>query len=377
MLTQIDLEQQIDTYSAKVSTTSYSMSVGELVSMYKDGELNLHPEFQRFFRWTVEQKSKFIESLLLGIPIPPIFVSERSNSYWDVIDGLQRISTIFEVMGELRDEEKQLKEQLALTRTRYLPSLEGKLWQSDVEENQLPESAKVRIKRSRIDVNIVKKTSDEIAKYEIFQRLNTGGSVATNQEVRNCILVMNNRDFFYRIKGLAELESFKECVLITDRALEESFDLELLTRFFVFCSSNQTKLSQINELGDFLTDEILEISKINQNGDLNQRIESAFQETFRYLAEHFGANSFRKFNLDQDRYYGGTLVSLFEVVAVGIGRNLLAGRTLPNPVIFCERHKNLGSDNYVKQFTRSGIRSSYRIPKTIEFGENLVQSCLS
>lgn len=123
MAAQINLEQEINTYSAKVSTDSYSMSVGELVSMYKDRELNLHPEFQRFFRWTVEQKSKFIESLLLGIPIPPIFVSERSNSYWDVIDGLQRISTIFEVMGELRDEENRTKDQLALTRP-YIPQVD-------------------------------------------------------------------------------------------------------------------------------------------------------------------------------------------------------------------------------------------------------------
>jgi len=376
MAAQINLEQEINTYSAKVSTDSYSMSVGELVSMYKDRELNLHPEFQRFFRWTVEQKSKFIESLLLGIPIPPIFVSERSNSYWDVIDGLQRISTIFEVMGELRDEENRTKDQLALTRTRYLPSLEGKLWQSDLEENQLPESAKVRIKRSRLDINIVKNTSDEIAKYEIFQRLNTGGSTATNQEVRNCILVMNNRQFFHRIKDLAESESFKECVLITDRAFEESFDLELLTRFFVFCNSNQAKLSQINELGDFLTDEILEISKISQEEAINQQIEIAFQETFKYLAEHFGTDSFRKFNLSQRRYYGGTLVSLFEVVAVGIGRNLLSGRPLPDPISFCERHRTLGSDDDVRQFTRSGIRSSDRIPKTIAFGEALVQSCM-
>lgn len=376
MLAQISLENEINTYAAKVSTDSYSMSVGELVSMYRDGELNLHPEFQRFFRWSIEQKSKFIESLLLGIPIPPIFVSERSNSYWDVIDGLQRISTIFEVMGELKDEDDEYKEQIMLTRTRYLPSLEGKVWQTDDEENQLPESARVKIKRSRLDINIVKKTSDEIAKYEIFQRLNTGGSVATNQEVRNCILIMNNRDFFYRMKNLAESEDFKECILITDRAIEESFDLELLTRFFVFCSSTHEKLSQINELGDFLTDGVLEIVKFYESSDFSQRIEDVFQKTFRYLSECLGSDSFRKFNSAQGRYYGGTLVSLFEVTAVGIGRTLLSNGSLPNPEIFRKRHRSLGNNEDLQRFTRSGTRSSDRIPRTITFGENLVQSCL-
>jgi len=81
----MDLDEQINKHAATVNAGSYSMSVGELVAMYRDGELDLHPEFQRFFRWTREQKSRFIESLLLGIPIPPIFVSERPDSKWDVI----------------------------------------------------------------------------------------------------------------------------------------------------------------------------------------------------------------------------------------------------------------------------------------------------
>ena len=95
----MDLEQQILNHSKNVHTQAYSMSVGELLSMYRDGELELHPEFQRFFRWTPEQKSRLVESLILGIPVPPIFVSERNDSKWDVIDGLQRLSTIFELMG--------------------------------------------------------------------------------------------------------------------------------------------------------------------------------------------------------------------------------------------------------------------------------------
>ncbi|MEL6333394.1 MAG: DUF262 domain-containing protein, partial [Cyanobacteria bacterium J06626_26] len=76
----MSLETEISQYAAKVSTDSYSMSVGELISMYRDGELNIHPEFQRFFRWKVEQKSRFLESLLLGIPVPPVFVSEQAGS---------------------------------------------------------------------------------------------------------------------------------------------------------------------------------------------------------------------------------------------------------------------------------------------------------
>ena len=79
------------------------MSIGEMINLYKDDELEVHPEFQRFFRWDEEQKSKLIESLLLGIPIPPIFVAQKLNGRWDVIDGQQRLSTI-DIMESFKDQ---------------------------------------------------------------------------------------------------------------------------------------------------------------------------------------------------------------------------------------------------------------------------------
>jgi Protein of unknown function DUF262 len=100
-----------------------------LANLYRDGELDIHPEFQRFYRWDDEQKSRFIESILLGIPIPSFFVAQRDDGKWDVIDGLQRLSTIFQLMGLLRDEQGRRVPPLRLTRTKYLPSLDGMLWE--------------------------------------------------------------------------------------------------------------------------------------------------------------------------------------------------------------------------------------------------------
>src|SRR5437764_14911019 len=104
------------------------MSIGELMSLYKDEELDIHPEFQRFFRWSLKQKSRLIESLLLGIPIPQIFVAQRADGVWDVVDGLQRLSTIFEFAGILLDEEKKKLPPLTLESTTYLPSLGHRRW---------------------------------------------------------------------------------------------------------------------------------------------------------------------------------------------------------------------------------------------------------
>ena len=69
------------------------MSFGEIMNLYEDGELVISPDFQRLYRWESYQKSKFIESILLGIPLPPIFVFQDDDNTWELVDGLQRLST--------------------------------------------------------------------------------------------------------------------------------------------------------------------------------------------------------------------------------------------------------------------------------------------
>ena len=127
------LQEEIDTMSKSIKTDSYPMSIGELSALYKDGDLNISPIYQRMFRWDIEQQSALIESILLQIPIPPIYVYQSEDGKWNLIDGQQRLSSIFKFMGILKkdkqdDEEtnKELFEREALTKTKFLPALEGK-----------------------------------------------------------------------------------------------------------------------------------------------------------------------------------------------------------------------------------------------------------
>ncbi|MGL5197187.1 MAG: DUF262 domain-containing protein, partial [Chroococcales cyanobacterium] len=123
------LQEEIDKIRQKIRTDNYSMSIGELISLYEKDEIDIHPEFQGVFRWSNHQKSTFIESILLGIPIPAIFVNQREDGIWDVIEGVQRLSTIYEFVGllkpEYQDEETSF---VSLQETHYLPSLKGKKW---------------------------------------------------------------------------------------------------------------------------------------------------------------------------------------------------------------------------------------------------------
>ncbi|MZP30876.1 DUF262 domain-containing protein [Heliobacterium undosum] len=342
------------------------MSVGELLTMYKDGDLVLRPEFQRFFRWSPEQKSRLVESLLLGIPIPSIFVSQRHDGKWEVIDGLQRLSTLFELAGELRNPDGEKRPPLVLTKTKYLTDLKDLQWESEDKSKQFPEEAKRRIKRSRIDVNIVLSTSDLSAKYELFQRLNTGGSLATDQEVRNAILVMINREFFSWITDLAGRDYFRKCIPLTDRALEEQFDLELVTRFVVLSSLDMDALRDMDELGAFLTDKIVEMAE-DASFD-KDRITLAFQRTFDTLSRIFGEHSFKKFDETKQQATGAMLISIFEVLAIGIGT--FAGD--PAYVIPYEKirelHRRLAKEIRFTSAAGSGIRASTRIPNTVGLG---------
>nr|WP_256437620.1 DUF262 domain-containing protein [Roseococcus sp. SDR] len=347
------------------------MSVSELLSMYRDGELDLHPEFQRFFRWTDEQKSRLIESLILGIPIPPIFVSEREDSKWDVIDGLQRLSTILELMGELVDEEGRRKPPLMLLQTHYLPDLESRYWVHEEENSSLPESVRIKIKRARLDINIVKSTSDTDVKYEVFQRLNKGGASATEQEIRNCLLVMSNRGYFNWIQHLSKSEAFKQTLSLTERAVEEAFDIELVCRLLIFSRKEVEELQRLDELGAYLNREA-----VSQARDKNfpfELMEFTFNQTFSYLAEHLQENAFRRYSTQSGRYVGPLLVSIYEVVAVGLANRLQGGASLPPSREFLDRHQKLWSELGQKKFVGSGVRASTRVPETVRFGREWVQ----
>lgn len=84
------LETQLEETRNSLSTDRLDMSFGEIMSMYERDEIVIDPDFQRLFRWDIYQRTRFIESILIGIPIPPIFVAEDENGRWELVDGLQK-----------------------------------------------------------------------------------------------------------------------------------------------------------------------------------------------------------------------------------------------------------------------------------------------
>ena len=99
------LEQEITAARKEIVADGYDMSIGELVNLYRDNELQINPAYQRLFRWPATTKTRFIESILLGLPLPPIFVFQQTSGVWELIDGLQRLSTVLEFVGILKNSE--------------------------------------------------------------------------------------------------------------------------------------------------------------------------------------------------------------------------------------------------------------------------------
>ena len=317
----MSLQAEIDAKAKEIQTDSYPMSIGELINMYKEEEIEVHPDFQRFFRWSDAQKSKFIESILLGIPIPPIFVAQGEDGVWDVIDGLQRLSTIFEFVGILKEPNGKKKVPSQLQATKFLPSLDEKLWEShDNEENSFTREQRINFKRSKLDINIIKKSSDKDAKYELFQRINSGGTKLSAQELRNCLLIMLNKDFFNFCQELCSFEPFRNTIPLSEKLMSERYDMEIIMRYLVYRHSNLEGIKGNEDINDFITDQIVKIIEEKSINYDNEK--EIFYETFIYLDGLLYESSFKKFDSISHKFKGPFLISSFEALIVGMSENI-------------------------------------------------------
>jgi hypothetical protein len=345
------------------------MSVGEIVSMYDDREIIIDPEFQRLFRWDASQKSKLIESLLLGIPLPPIFVFEREDSSWELIDGLQRVSTILEFMGKLRSPSGELEPPSILEATKYLPSLHNAVWERNdlISEVPLPEQREVdkshqlSIRRARIGVEILKRPSDDQTKFDLFQRLNAGGTQANAQELRNCIMLMVNGAYYRSVKTAAEEQQFQAVVSVTEDQIERQRHMEFAVRFLVH---TYVPYDGILDVEEYIDDGIVSLARASDGAAAAELI----NRTFAMLNSVAGRDALRRF--ENGRHIGKVGLVGLEGIAVGVAKNLDAILALRAPQDFVrEKLRTFWSQPQTATFTSPGMRGTTRIQRTVPFGE--------
>ncbi|WP_205703098.1 DUF262 domain-containing protein [Janibacter indicus] len=310
-----DLESELEEARRNISTESYPMSVGELTNMFTEGDLIIRPPFQRLFRWEPDQKSKLIESILIGIPLPSIFVAQDDEGRWELVDGLQRISTLLQLQGLL---EKEGYPKLELTGTKYLPSLAGLRWDdNDGEQQSLTPAQRRDIKRAKIDLKIVQRESDPKTKFDLFQRLNSFGSKLSNQEIRNAQLVGVNSDFVAWVSSLAEQESFSALIKLPENELKRKYDEELVLRFLYLHTKDDAEIASIKNFQDGLEEFAINLA-LKFDRTFADEAEATFRETFNLLLAA-DEKIFGRWDPLKENFKGGFLNSSFEALAISLG----------------------------------------------------------
>lgn len=211
--------------SKEVRTEAVDFSFGEILNLHLAREIVIRPEYQRLFRWSIQQRSRLIESLLLKLPLPPIFLVESDKGVLELIDGLQRISSVLQFLDHDSINEKEL----VLDGCDILKHING------LKFSDFNITIRLKLKRTPIRAIIIKRTGDDYIKYEMFKRLNTGGSLLSAQEIRNCSsrMISGGEEFYGAIQELAGYDSFVSAIeRISDADKEKRADEELVLRYF-------------------------------------------------------------------------------------------------------------------------------------------------
>ena len=334
---QEEMRKEVIEKRKEVVSDMLNFSVGELVNLYKDEEIDLEPAFQRLFRWSENQQTKFIESLLLGYPVPAIFVYQKEDGIWEVIDGVQRLSSVLNFMGILKNNTDSLP--LILQEGDILKKLENKCWDEKTYDlilknkyelskknisiesiSPIDKATAIDLKRSRIPVIILSNKSIEISKLELFKRLNSGGSRLCPQEIRNALIYMVNVEKFNIIETYSKNKTFRTLIRLDDNGEKLSFDMEVLVRYLIL--KNYTTLINVNKknIEEFFDSAIGEIL-INKDINIEEQI-SFFNTIVEILSENLDSEyGFRIFNEEKNSFKGSFSWFMFEIVIYGALKN--------------------------------------------------------
>jgi uncharacterized protein with ParB-like and HNH nuclease domain len=309
-ISPLEFLEIVDSKIEQVRTKSLDLSFNEILDMYRDNEFEISPDYQRLFRWPEEKESRFIESLILEMPIPPIYVIEKEESVYELIDGLQRISTYLHFRGELKDVEGKVG-QLELSGCDIVTELNGYTY------DKLPKTLQIRLKRSFIRVEVIRKGSDPRLRYYMFKRLNTGGEQLSDQEIRNCTIRLLDDTFNDFIIDLSTNEDFKSTIChLNDEKVEKKEDQEYVLKYFAY------KLDRENykkDISPFLTTFMEKVADENHKQKIQLDYEKErqdFEKTFKILNLTLGENAFDK--MRQGRYVSGITSTHYDSFTMGL-----------------------------------------------------------
>lgn len=351
----------------EVKTDRVSMTWKEIINRFKEEELIINPQFQRYFRWDAEQQTQFVESILLGLPVPPLFFVQNDSAVHEVIDGLQRISTVLRFFSEnIYDEAERvsegkqgvnnLKQPAVLTEGSLIKSLDG------YSASNFPETLLRTITNERIDVIIITQESSRKTRYEVFRRLNKYGVKLTDQEIRNCVARLYGSDFPDVLRVLGKDKDVTKALKLRHDKAQKMHAEELILRMLAF-SFNTKDLK--HDISLFLDDFMYKTSsnKIALDDDHIERV----KKVFNLIATAYpDGSAFRLYNHEKKKVQGAFSSNLYDVVAAGVYKNL-ENLTAAK---FKTLHSRLVKGDDITQFIGSGSNTRAKLQGRVKLGQN-------
>lgn len=331
----------------EIRTTAVDFSFGELLNLHKEKEIIIRPEYQRLFRWSNEQRSRLIESIIMGLPIPPIFLIENDGGVLELIDGLQRTSSVLQFLDHTAIDQPEL----VLIGCDFIKELNGKTF------NQIDTVTKLKVKRTPIRATIINKSGDSFVKYELFKRLNTGGSLLSAQEIRNCSSRMvTGGDVFYETLQRLSLDvNFQSATSrLPETMVEQRANEELVLRFFALINARDGFRGNIEEWLDGYMEDIL----FGRKEFDYVAMEKLFKETFESINTKLGDQAFTRFN-SHGEATGRLAPAYYEAVCVAFVDSI-ADIEQSAPQVILDRLKRAFDSDEFKGATGPGANT---IPK--------------
>lgn len=301
----------------KIRITTKTFTLREVVEQIKEREIDLAPDFQRDFVWKQRQRTRLVESVLLGIPLPAFYFNQDRDGTYQVVDGVQRLTTIRLFMADQHTLDRADLE--------YLRELHGDSF-SDLEP-----ALKRRMRTSQIVVHVIEPQTPDDIKYDIFGRVNTLGEPLSAQEIRHAMSKSQSRQFLH---DLVHLKSFDEATgfyfyrpssdtastLVRDS--KRMTDRELALRFCAFSGFAIDEYRKLDSLDAYLIEFTRRIdgrstdASALTDSDLDN-LRCAFDRAMRNAAAILGREAFRRFSAHTPRR-GPINRAIFEAQSIAL-----------------------------------------------------------
>ena len=293
--------EEIESEKDQVQTANMELSLSELATMYVEGDFKIPEEFENLFRWDNYQKTRLIESVLIGLPMPSIFVIEDYKGRWELIDGFQRLFTIFSFLGQIKN-----CNTWKLEKGDLLKEIDG------LSYDELPINVKNLIRRYVCRVEIIYCDNGYEGRYDICERLKPNKNLLSSQEIRNLIYRSDSNNFIKFLTKNGNNVKFKDLIKISKNNAERLYAEELVLRFFSLldCDKITKNLSDYldERMKKFVRETTYDVVRLN-------KLEDLFNKTINLLIDLNKSNVF---------WRNGECFSpaLYDGIMIGLARNI-------------------------------------------------------